>query len=268
MLPDSVDVWLLECVLCISGKCKVMCKSYLGLLFRIVGVWLSEYVVNIPGERDCAVFLISEKLYYVYFKLEAVLYIFHVSERLHLCMSGERLYCVYSRWVRLCCISGEWEVALVYVRWEVVLCIFQVSEVMLYFRWVSNCTCVCQVRGCTVYIPGERGYAVFQVSEQLHLCISDERLYCVYSRWVRLYCVHFRWMSGCTCICQVKGCIVYIPGEWSHTVCFSGEACGWCGGVAGKIARLGGSHTQRTQCWRRQRLQQRHRHGGVGLQGV
>ena len=52
------------------------------------------------------VFLISEKLYYVYFKLEAVLYIFQVSEvvlyifqvseRLRLYMSGGRLYCVYS----------------------------------------------------------------------------------------------------------------------------------------------------------------------------
>ena len=41
-----------------------------------------------------------------------------------------------------------------YVRWEVVLCIFQVSEVVL---------------------------CVFQVSERLHLCMSGER-YCVYSR--------------------------------------------------------------------------------------
>ena len=41
-----------------------------------------------------------------------------------------------------------------YVRWEVVLCIFQVSEVVLY---------------------------IFQVSERLRLYMSGGRLYCVYS---------------------------------------------------------------------------------------
>ena len=136
------------------------------------------WIFQVRGIVLC-VFLISEKLYYVYLKLEAVLYIFQVSERLHLCMSGERLYCVYSRWVMLCCILGEWAVALVYVRWEVVLCIFQVSEAVL---------------------------CAFQVNEWLYLYMSSKRLYCVYSRWVKSYCVFFRWGLRMVWRCGWENC--------------------------------------------------------------
>ena len=92
------------------------------------------------------------------------------------------------------------------------MCIFQVSEVVL---------------------------CAFLVSERLYLYMSGKRFVLYILQVSEVAPVYFRLEA-----------VLYILQVREVALCISGEACRWCGGVAGKIARLSGSHTQRTQCWR------------------